>query len=69
MKHYILEKGRNIPEWKEYLKLEPEFAHPKDETKRIGRSRKDGKWYGWSHRAIYGFKTRQQAIRFADSVR
>jgi len=22
----------------------------------IGKSEKDGKWYGWSHRAIYGFK-------------
>ena len=22
----------------------------------IGFSSKDGKWYGWSHRAIYGFK-------------
>ena len=22
----------------------------------IGYSQKDGKWYGWSHRAIFGFK-------------
>jgi len=22
----------------------------------IGKSLKDGKWYGWSHRAIYGFQ-------------
>ena len=22
----------------------------------IGKSTKDGKWYGWSHRAIYGFQ-------------
>lgn len=22
----------------------------------IGKSLKDGKWYGWSHRAIFGFK-------------
>ena len=22
----------------------------------IGKSFKDGKWYGWSHRAIFGFK-------------
>ena len=22
----------------------------------IGKSIKDGKWYGWSHRAIFGFK-------------
>lgn len=25
-------------------------------------------WYGWSHRAIYGFKSKQKAIRFANSV-
>jgi hypothetical protein len=61
-------KGRSIQEWKEYLKLEPEFAHPHDTIKTIGRSGKDGKWYGWSHRAIYGFKTREQAKRFAESV-
>ena len=23
----------------------------------VGFSPKDNKWYGWSHRAIYGFKT------------
>ncbi len=25
-------------------------------THGVGFSPKDGKWYGWSHRAIYGFK-------------
>ena len=25
-------------------------------------------WYGWSHRAIYGYPTRKQAEKFADSV-
>lgn len=37
----------------------------------IGYSLKDGKWYGWSHRAIYGFKGRnakRQAMRFASRV-
>jgi hypothetical protein len=28
-----------------------------DLTNGVGFSPKDGKWYGWSHRAIYGFKT------------
>ena len=69
MKYVILEKGKTIPEWKEYLQLEPEYAHKGDHTKRIGLSKKNGKWYGWSHRAINGFKTRDQAIKFADSVR
>lgn len=26
-------------------------------------------WYGWSHRAIKGFKTRREAVKFAGSVR
>lgn len=69
MMYVILEKGRSIQEWKDHLQLEPEFAHPNDEIKRIGRSKKDGKWYGWSHRAIHGFKDKKAAIKFADSVR
>ena len=28
----------------------------KDLTHGVGFSPKDGKWYGWSHRAIFGFK-------------
>jgi len=27
-----------------------------DLTHGVGKSQKDGKWYGWSHRAIYGFE-------------
>ena len=34
----------------------------------IGMSEHDGKWYGWSHRAICGFQTKRAAIRFAESV-
>jgi len=34
----------------------PELASPKHSTCSIGKSHKDGKWYGWSHRAISGFK-------------
>ena len=34
----------------------PETRRPEHEICSIGFSRKDGKWYGWSHRAIYGFK-------------
>lgn len=73
MNYVILEplvKGRSIQEWKEYLKIDkPELAHPNNKVCSIGLSKKDGKWYGWSHRAIHGFKTRKQAIKFADSVR
>lgn len=28
----------------------------------------DGKWYGWSHRAISGFESRDEAVAFAQSV-
>jgi hypothetical protein len=34
----------------------------------IGFQPEEKKWYGWSHRAIAGFKTRKAAERFAESV-
>ena len=33
-----------------------ERPHPDSAIKHIGYAPKTGKWYGWSHRAIYGFK-------------
>jgi len=36
--------------------IKPELSDPKHRVCSIGFSKKDGKWYGWSHRAIYGFK-------------
>ena len=33
----------------------PEKSSPNNDVCSIGKSLKDGKWYGWSHRAIYGF--------------
>lgn len=36
--------------------IDPQKADPNHDVCSIGKSRKDGKWYGWSHRAIYGFK-------------
>lgn len=35
--------------------IEPEKADPDHSVCSIGFRAKDGKWYGWSHRAIYGF--------------
>lgn len=49
----------------------PELRTPTSNVCSIGFSLKDGKWYGWSHRAIYGYKGRnakQKAMRFAASV-
>jgi len=34
----------------------PELRTPESSVCSIGYSHKDGKWYGWSHRAICGFK-------------
>ncbi len=36
--------------------IAPEVSHPDNEVCSIGYCKNDGKWYGWSHRAIYGFK-------------
>lgn len=39
------------------LGIAPEVANPNHhKVCSIGYSKKDGKWYGWSHRALYGFK-------------
>ena len=36
--------------------IQPIKTHSNHCVCSIGYSVKDGKWYGWSHRAIYGFK-------------
>ena len=36
--------------------IKPEKRTPESKVCSIGFSERDGKWYGWSHRAIYGFK-------------
>lgn len=38
------------------LGINPEFIDEQTLLRSIGFSEKDGKWYGWSHRALYGFK-------------
>ncbi len=39
----------------------PEIADKNNKTCSIGKSFKDGKWYGWSHRAICGFEIGDKA--------
>lgn len=34
----------------------PQKSRPENKVCSIGKSIKDGKWYGWSHRAIFGFQ-------------
>lgn len=40
----------------EKLGISPERNSMTHSVCSVGRSSKDGKWYGWSHRAIHGFK-------------
>ncbi len=53
--HYI---GRPIDAYRLVKKrgIQPELRTPKSNVCSVGFSTKDGKWYGWSHRALYGFK-------------
>ena len=34
----------------------PEKINPENNVCSIGFNKKNNKWYGWSHRALYGFK-------------
>lgn len=35
--------------------IKPELSHPGNNVCSIGFNEQEQKWYGWSHRAIYGF--------------
>lgn len=48
--------------------IAPQRRNRKLTVATIGFCARDGKWYGWSHRAIAGFKTKLQAVTFARSV-
>ena len=37
------------------LEISPEPAAPDESICSVGKSAKDNKWYGWSHRAVVGF--------------
>jgi len=36
--------------------IKPEYRTPTSSVCSIGFREKEGKWFGWSHRAIFGFK-------------
>lgn len=46
----------NITDLKKKHGIEPEKADPSDSVCSIGFSETEQKWYGWSHRAFYGFE-------------
>lgn len=47
--------------------ITPELKRADSGVCSVGKG-KDGKWYGWSHRAIAPFDTRDEAVKFADEV-
>jgi hypothetical protein len=48
--------GKNKVSFQDWLLIKGEKTHPDHSVASIGKSEADGKWYGWSHRAVYGFK-------------
>ena len=48
--------GKNKVRFQDWLLIKGEKTHPDHSVASIGKSEADGKWYGWSHRAVYGFK-------------
>ena len=48
--------GKNKVSFQNWLLIKSEKTHPDHSVASIGKSAADGKWYGWSHRAVYGFK-------------
>lgn len=41
--------------YKDWLGIKSEKVSQSHSVNSIGKAEADGKWYGWSHRAIYGF--------------
>ena len=41
--------------FKEWMGIKGEKINSKHDVDSFGKAEADGKWYGWSHRAIYGF--------------
>lgn len=48
--------------------IAPELRTQTSKVCSIGYCKREGKWYGWSHRAIAGFLSRTEAAEFAESV-
>jgi len=49
--------GKNKVRFQDWLLIKGEKSSPNHSVNSIGKSEADGKWYGWSHRAVYGFKS------------
>lgn len=47
--------GKNKVRFQDWLEIKGEKREPDHVAQSFGKSDADGKWYGWSHRAVYGF--------------
>lgn len=48
--------GKVKVRFQDWLLIKGEKTHPDHSVASIGKSEADGKWYGWSHRAVAGFE-------------
>jgi len=51
----LFEKLSSLEKYKEKHGIVSQKADPHHKVHSIGYSEKEKKWYGWSHRAIFGF--------------
>jgi len=47
--------GKNLVKFQDWLLIKSQKKDPKHSAYSFGKSKADGKWYGWSHRAVAGF--------------
>lgn len=66
--HYIGSPGEARNLWKKFGITKFELRTKKSQVCSVGYSPAKKQWFGWSHRAIKGFKTRKEAAKFAESV-
>ncbi len=66
--HFIGEVDVATTFWKKFGIEVFELRTKRSKVCSVGYSPKKKLWFGWSHRAISGFKTRAEAAKFAESV-
>lgn len=66
--HYIGSPKDATTLWKKFGITQFELRTKKSKVCSVGYSPAKAQWFGWSHRAIRGFKTRAAAAQFAESV-
>ncbi len=47
--------GKSMVKFQDWLLIKSQKRDPKHSAYSFGKSDADGKWYGWSHRAVAGF--------------